>query len=78
MKLYEICFDYKREAEDVISEYVGSSWETELDNFKKIYNPEEDFMKQLSQHNLFYLVCMLDLNDDDYIEKCYEIHSELH
>lgn len=81
MKLYETCFDYKRDAMDVIDEYGGSYWEScwdvELDNFKKTYNPEVDFMEQLSQHNLFLLVCMQDLNNDDYMEKCYEILSEL-
>ena len=76
-KLYETCFDYKRAAEDVIDEYVGENWEVELNNFKNTYNPEADFMIQLSQHNLFLLVCMLDLKDDDYMEKCYEIHSEV-
>ena len=75
MKLYENCFDYKRTAMDVIDIYVESTWEIELNNFKKNYNPEADFMEQLSQHNLFILVCMLDLNDDDYMEKCYEIYS---
>ena len=77
IKIYNNCFEYKRTAEDVINEYVKSSWAIELNNFKKIYNPEANFMEQLSKHNLFLLVCMLDLNDDDYMEKCYEIQSQL-
>ena len=72
MKLYEKCFDYKLDSEDVI---VDSTWEIELDNFKQIFNPEEDFMEQLSRHKLFLLVCKL--NDDAYVDKCYEIHSEV-
>ena len=71
------CFDYKRSAEDVISEYVQSKWETELNDFKENYNQQEDFMEQLSRHNLFNLVCMLNLNNDDYMEKCYLIQSEV-
>lgn len=71
------CFDYKRQAEDVINEYIQSNWEMELNDFKRIYNNQEDFMEQLSQHNLFNLLCMLDLTDDDYMEKCYAIQSEL-
>ena len=73
MKLYESCFDYKLSAVDL--EYDGESWEIELDKFKNSYDPESDFMEQLSKHNLFLLVCMLDLSNDDYMEKCYEIQS---
>ena len=72
MKLYEKCFDYKLDSEDVI---VDSTWEFELENFKQIFNTEEDFMEQLSRHKLFLLVCKL--NDDAYVDKCYEIHSEV-
>ena len=75
MKLYESCFDYKLSAEYI--EYDGKDWDTELENFKQIYNPEEDFMEQLSQHNLFLLVCLLDLDSDEYVDKCYEIHAEV-
>jgi hypothetical protein len=75
MKLYESCFDYKLAAEDIV--YDGESWTVELENFKVVYTPEADFMEQLSQHNLFLLVCMLDLSDDDYVEKIYEIHSDV-
>ena len=73
MKLYESCFDYKLSVTDI--EYLGESWEIELDKFKNSYDPELDFMEQLSKHNLFLLVCMLDLSNDDYMEKCYEIQS---
>ena len=65
MKLYEKCFDYKLSATDV--------WEIELENFKRSYDRKADFMEQFSKHNLFLLLCMLDLSDDDYMEKCYEI-----
>jgi hypothetical protein len=75
IKIYNNCFEYKREAHDVINEYIQSNWNTELCNFKNHYNQEADFMEQLSQHKLFVLVCMLGLNDDDYMEKCYEIQS---
>ena len=67
MKLYEKCFDYKLSAKDI--------WKIELGNFKKSYDCKADFMEQFSKHNLFLLVCMLDLSDDDYMEKCYEIQS---
>ena len=77
IKIYNNCFEYKRRADDVINEYVESNWATELDNFSKVYNPEGDFMEQLSEHKLFVLVCMLNLNDDDYMEKCYEIQSRI-
>ena len=77
MKLYENCYDYRLAAEDVVNEYDGESWTVELENFKATYNHEADFMEQLSQHNLFLLVCMMDLSDDDYVEKCYEIQSEV-
>jgi hypothetical protein len=77
MKLYEKCFDYRLSAEDVVNEYVGESWTVELENFKAVYNPEDDFMEQLSQHNLFLLVCMMDLSDDEYMDKCCEIQSEV-
>ena len=77
MKLYEKCFDYRLSAEDVVNEYDGESWTVELENFKEIYDPEADFMEQLSQHNLFLLVCMMDLSDDEYVDKCCEIHSEV-
>ena len=76
-KLYNNCFDYKRNRDDVIIEYVQLNWEVELNKFKNIYNREADFMEQLSKNNLFILVCMLDLNNNDYMEKCYEIQSEL-
>jgi len=77
IKTYNNCFEYKRAAEDVINEYIQSNWDIELDKFKKCYNSEADFMEQLSKHKLFVLVCMLDLSDDDYMEKCYEIQSYL-
>lgn len=85
MKLYETCFDYKRNADDVINEYdmvncdinkyVQDNWNIELNYFKDVYNHEVDFMEQLSKNRLFILVCMLDLSDDDYMDKCYEIQS---
>jgi hypothetical protein len=75
IKIYNNCFEYKRAADDVINEYIQSNWNTELCNFKNHYNREAHFMEQLSKHKLFVLVCMLDLNDDDYMEKCYEIQS---
>jgi hypothetical protein len=76
MKLYESCFDYKIDAENVV-DYDGEDWDTELENFKKGYNPDVDFMEQFSQHNLFLLVCLLDLNCDEYVDKCYDILSEV-
>ena len=85
MKLYETCFDYKRNADDIINEYnivncdvnkyVQDNWNIELNYFKDVYNHEVDFMEQLSKNRLFILVCMLDLNNDDYMEKCFEIQS---
>ncbi len=85
MKLYENCFDYKLNADDIINEYnivncevnkyVKDNWNIELNYFKDVYNHEVDFMEQLSKHKLFSLICMLDLSDDDYMEKCYEIQS---
>jgi len=85
MKLYENCFDYKHDADDIINEYkiekcdvnkyIQENWNIELNNFKDVYNHELDFMEQLSMHQLFSLVCMLDLSSDDYMEKCYEIQS---
>jgi hypothetical protein len=78
MKLYESCLDYKRDAEDVLNENViCENWITEFNYLKKIYDPNKDFMEQLSNHNLFRLLCILDLNCDDYIDKCYEIKSNL-
>ena len=75
IKIYNNCFEYKRTAEDVINEHIQLNWNAELDNFKRVYNQKAGFMEQLSEHKLFSLVCMLDLNDDDYMEKCYEIQS---
>jgi len=77
MKTYESCFDYKLDAEDVATMYDGKDWDTEFISIKQIYDPSLDFMKQLSQHNLFLLVCMLNLNNDDYMEKCCQIESEM-
>ena len=74
MKLYETCFEYKLDADDC---YYEGDWDTELNDFKTTYNPDADFMKQLSDHNLFLLVCMMDLNDDEYVDKCYDIQSEV-
>jgi hypothetical protein len=74
MKLYETCFDYKLFAEDC---YYEGDWDTELNDFKTGYNPAKDFMEQLSEHNLFLLLCMMDLSNDDYMDKCYEIQSAL-
>ena len=73
MKLYERCFDYRILADEV--EEIDSTWDFELKSFIREYVPGEDFMEQLSRHRLFTLVCMLDLSDDEYMEKCYEIHS---
>ena len=73
MKLYEQCFDYRLSSDDV--EAIDSTWDDELTSFINDYVQGEDFMEQLSRHNLFILVCMLDLKDDEYIEKCYEIYS---
>jgi hypothetical protein len=75
MKLYESCFDYKLSAEYIT--YDGKDWDTELENFKSVYNPDEDFMDQLSRHNLFLLVCLLDLDSDEYFDKCSDILSEV-
>jgi len=85
MKLYEKCFDYKLDVDDIINKYnivksdvnkyVQDNWNIELNYFKDVYNHELDFMEQLSKHKLFILVCMLYLNNDDYMEKCYEIQS---
>jgi len=47
MKLYEICFDYKLDATDVIHMYVGENWEIELKNFKK----------QILWNNLVNTIC---------------------
>jgi hypothetical protein len=74
MKLYEKCFDYRLSAEDC---YYDGDWDTELSDFKTGYNPDEDFMEQLSQHNLFILLCMLDLTDDEYVDKCCDIQSDV-
>jgi hypothetical protein len=74
MKLYEKCFDYRLSAEDC---YYEGDWDTELSDFKTGYNPDEDFMEQLSQHNLFILLCMLDLTDDEYVDKCCDIQSDV-
>jgi hypothetical protein len=74
MKLYETCFDYKLDAEDC---HCEGDWDTEFKNFEKCYNPREDFMEQLSKHDLFLLLCMRDLNNDDYMEEIFMIKSEV-
>jgi hypothetical protein len=75
MKLYESCFDYRHSAKYIT--YDGKDWDTELENFKSVYNPDKDFMDQLSRHNLFLLVCLLDLDSDEYFDKCSDILSEV-
>jgi hypothetical protein len=75
MKLYESCFDYRHSAKYI--KYDGEAWDTELENFKSVYDPDVDFMDQLSRHNLFLLVCLLDLNSDEYFDKCSDILSEV-
>ena len=74
MKVYETCFDYRLTAEDC---YYEGDWDTELSDFKTRYNQEGDFMEQLSKHNLFLMICVLDLTDDEYVDKCCEIESEV-
>ena len=58
MKLYESCFDYKRDAEDVLNEnIICEDWETEFKNFKKIYDPNKYFMEHLVI--IIYFVCFV-------------------
>ena len=60
-------FDYEVEA-------IDSTWDDELESFFVDYDPNDDFMEQLSRHSLFILVCMMDLSDDEYVEKCSDIY----